>query len=206
MRYLFFLLILLLGNNVLMAQSNITGLEYFIDEDPGVGKGTYRSITASDSLKVQVAIPETELSPGFHYLGVRVVDESGKWSNYLFRSFKVMDTSIAPLVDTATYDLSGFEYFTDKDPGVGKGTFVAANQQEDSTTQQISIPQTDTLKPGFHYLGIRTQDESGKWSNYLFRSFKVIDTNAAPLVDTVQYPIVAYEYFIDEYGNIIKDY
>lgn len=179
---------------------NIIGYEYFYDDDPGQGNGMFiSSFELSDSLSEELTLGGTEdLSFGYHYVGVRSLDETGKWSNYLYRAFKVTDPSDVPVIDNQVYDIVGYEYFYDNDPGQGNGAFISSSSSvTDSLNEELTLSGTDTLSVGYHYVGVRSLDESGKWSNYLFRAFKIDDTTFAPAVDTTVYSIVGYEYFYD---------
>jgi uncharacterized delta-60 repeat protein len=63
--------------------------EYFVGTDPGEGNGTPLSFTGSDGVArdiSDVAIP-LDMPPGSYDVGVRVRDESGRWSNPLMRRF-----------------------------------------------------------------------------------------------------------------------
>lgn len=178
------------------AQS-IVGFEYFIDRDPGVGSATYIDAVANqDSLLQEIVITETDtLSPGFHFVGIRALDESGLWGHYVRRSFKI-DDPLVPVIDTSFKKLVAYEYFIDNDPGVGNGVFIPLQNISDNNETEITIPETDTLLPGFHFVGIRALDESGQWGHYVRRSFK-IDDPLVPVIDTTFSKITGYEYFFD---------
>jgi hypothetical protein len=52
--------------------NQIVAGEYFIDTDPGMGNGTSISLTAGDTVNLNPSISTSSLSPGIHYLYVRV--------------------------------------------------------------------------------------------------------------------------------------
>ena len=63
------------------------------------------------------------ISPGFHFLGIRIKDAEGKWSLYDQRSF---------YLGTVTSDLPhvmAAEYFYDNDPGLGNATPPATRRR-----------------------------------------------------------------------------
>ena len=75
------------------------------------------------------------------------------------------------------------EYFLDTDPGYGNGVVITNIQIGDNLlTFDVS-----TATPGPHVLSVRSQDEAGRWSATLSRSF---------FIDRLQ-DITYVEYFID---------
>jgi hypothetical protein len=81
------------------------------------------------------------------------------------------------------------EYFTDTDPGYGKGTPVAITDGPD-TEMSFSIPLGDF---GLHTLYVRVKDSEGVWSQTLRRVYMVQPLPLDPgfLIDRI-------EYFIEE--------
>jgi hypothetical protein len=88
-------------------------LEYFIDKDPGVGKGQAVSITAADTLYKSFEIKVDTLSTGIHWVHVRILGDSGLWTPYQFFQFTIEDS-------VTQGPVSQLEYFLDKDTSVGK--------------------------------------------------------------------------------------
>ena len=71
----------LLAAYTLIAQPNLSRLEYFFDADPGFGLGTPVPTPASpDVVDFTLSVPTGALSNGFHWLYVRAMDINGKWS------------------------------------------------------------------------------------------------------------------------------
>ena len=89
-------LFILLGMSFSVAtvfSQNITKAEYFIDTDPGQGKGTpVINFAPGDIVNFSFDIPTTTLSDGFHFLATRVYDAEGKWSRYETRGFISLKT------------------------------------------------------------------------------------------------------------------
>lgn len=165
--------------------SKIVGAEYFIDTDPGQGKGKAISITANfDVSDASFTLPLTTVTEGFHRLYLRTRNGSGTWghtSSYMF--FKmvvgVSDTTIAQA-----------EYFVDSDPGHGKATAIAITPAKNIANASFSLP-LSTLTEGFHRLYIRTRDGFKRWSltnTQLFYKYVI------PQTDTT---ITQVEYFVD---------
>ncbi|UOQ97259.1 T9SS type A sorting domain-containing protein [Hymenobacter sp. 5317J-9] len=85
------------------------------------------------------------------------------------------------------------EYFVDTDPGFGAATAIALppTPAADLGSLSASVP-LSSLSPGFHQLGVRSQDSNGAWSLTSRRTFyyEPAALNALANVDKV-------EYFID---------
>ncbi|HWN88544.1 MAG TPA: Calx-beta domain-containing protein [Chitinophagaceae bacterium] len=142
--------------------TNITGAEYFIDSDPGVGAGTQVNIGSSGSVvnfPVSISIP-MQLSSGFHFLSIRVKDQEGKWSLFEQRGFYVAPNPVdAPPIVAA-------EYFYDTDPGIGSASALIVNPTGNIITQTFLVPVPNSLSQGDHILAIRVKDQQGHWSFY----------------------------------------
>ncbi|MFC2126584.1 hypothetical protein ACFLU5_17475, partial [Bacteroidota bacterium] len=135
--------------------SNIDTIEYFFDDDPGVGNAVGISVASSDSINLDLALAADTLSPGFHILGMRVKDENENWSVPEYRLFVVSQTNsltVSPIVR--------IEYFYDDDPGLGSGNLVFSGSQ-DSVQLNFNIP--PPLVAGLHTVTIRAQDADGNW-------------------------------------------
>ena len=128
----------------------VNRIEYFWDEDPGIGKGTVMEYEAGNEVTVSKKIPTEGLAPGHHKLGIRAAGVNG-WGPTLVNNV---------LVSKNGY-INNVEYFWDKDPGFGMGTPLAITPGEEIDLE-ADIP-TDGLTPGNHKLGVRTRGETG-WS------------------------------------------
>jgi hypothetical protein len=146
----------------------ITGAEYFIDSDPGAGKGTQVAVGGSgNTVNFTASIP-ANLSAGFHFLGMRTRDAGGRWGMYERRMFYV-SPEIVTQPDMPA--ITGAEYFIDSDPGAGKGHSVSIGGSGNTVNFTASIPAN--LSAGFHFLGMRTRDAGGRWGMYERRMFYV---------------------------------
>jgi len=156
MKRLSIALLLILSLTTAFAQT-ITNAEYFIDTDLGPGNGIPISIgTPGAVVSFPVAIP-ANISPGFHWLGIRVKDSDGKWGLFARRNFYVTQTtSDLPIITQA-------EYFFDTDPGVGNGSPLAIQNTGFSISQIFPIPIPVSMSAGTHRLAIRVKDQAGHW-------------------------------------------
>jgi hypothetical protein len=86
--------------------------------------------------------------------------------------------------------ITAAEFFIDTDPGVGNGTAIAPAPSGANPTFAASVP-TTSLTNGFHFVGIRTKDNVGKWGLFETRGFYI--SSSATNVSN----IAAAEFFID---------
>ena len=65
----------------LAAQPNLSRIEYYLDIDPGFGRGTAISFPAGNNASdIALNINPATLSEGIHILGIRALDADGVWS------------------------------------------------------------------------------------------------------------------------------
>ena len=174
--------------------TDIVAMEYFFDTDPGFGIGTPVTVTAGTITSTAFDIDLTGLSPGFHKVYFRSMDENDIWSLiYVQNLVTVAEYPLAP-----STDIVAMEYFFDTDPGFGSGTPVAITAgTATSTAFDIDI---SGLSTSFHKVYFRTKNENDIWSlNYIQNLVTVAEYPLAPSTD-----IVAMEYFFDTdpgFGN-----
>ncbi|MBI4645982.1 MAG: T9SS type A sorting domain-containing protein [Bacteroidia bacterium] len=154
-------------------QPQLSNAEYFFDSDPGVGNGAALTVTAGDSVNETANISMTGLSVGYHYLFVRVLDDSAQWSIYRKHKVYVYDTTYTDMTVTQPQIIDA-EYFYDTDPGVGNGTGISLTPG-DSVDVNTTIS-TIGLNQGQHDLFIRVKDSNNVWSLYAVRYFYICDT------------------------------
>ena len=169
-------------------ESVISAIEYFWDNDPGLGKAaTVPFGNAKPGESVSFSIPTDGLAPGIHRLGVRSKDLG--WSPTVYRLVAVK--SITP-----EYYAQYIEYFCDEDPGYGNG--MREELQPDATGNNVSFEvSTAGLSNGVHTLYARTKAIG--WSP-LVCYFVRVQGGDAQIIDEI-------EYFWDEdpgYGNGCK--
>lgn len=168
--------------------------EFFIDSDPGVGNATPISFSVSDAVSFPITIPVNTLSSGFHVIGIRVIDNEGRWSVFTQRTFYI----VPPVNGSMAATVVKAEYFIDQDPGVGNGVVLpitSANPQSNIFTIDVS-----SVNPGFHRMCIRYQDNLGRWSHFMNRTFYIVPIDATPATH-----ITKLEYFIDVDPDINTD-
>lgn len=151
--------------------------EYFIDNDPGLGKANTISITPGESIQNSFSINTDTLPVGLHKLYVRTKNKASKWSSYSRRMFYISPNQADDYIVAA-------EYFFNTDPGVGKGDSIAIlpGNYIDGTYSA----KTTGLPPGWNILTVRTQNSRGEWSVF---SRDSIELTNCPVYENVAYHI-----------------
>jgi hypothetical protein len=78
--------------------SPVAGLEYFIGNEPGVGKGTAIEVDQADSVTVTSALATAALDTGNHVVTVRARNAIGNWGLGTKHVFSVQVGNVAPSV------------------------------------------------------------------------------------------------------------
>jgi len=166
------LFLLALGSTA--GAQTIAAAEYFIDNDPGVGKATpLDSNDGSFNSKTETAektIDTSFLSVGPHLLGIRFLKSDGTWSYTRKTWFYVSGERI----------LTGAEWFIDEDPGKGKGNTIPLpadgawdEPQEEITLDNIDIANLNPDDPNGHTIFVRFCDSDGNWGLTRRATFEV---------------------------------
>jgi hypothetical protein len=171
----------------IIGQTVLSG-EYFLNQDPGIGNGTPLSFMGGvDSVNVEMSVPVSTLSTGFHHLFIRFKTNEQQWGFAEDRTFYLSNALLL-----AHSNLIAAEYFIDQDPGIGFSTPISGVNSSDSIGLVLNIP-LNTLSSGFHHLFIRCKNEQGEWSLSEDRTFYIIQSTHLNRPN-----LVAAEYFVDE--------
>lgn len=149
----------------------ISRLEYFKDNDPGIGNGTEISLNDSqNSIESDLNIPLTNDDEGFHTLYIRSRDTKGSWS--IVEHFSYYNVYLNPGLK-----LKSVEYFIDDDPGFGEGykVEIPVSSQDTVFTFQADL---SCILPGNHKFYVRTLDSLDHWSHTIYDDFNQIVGNA----------------------------
>ena len=166
---------------------DIVDVEYFFDEDTGLGSGSSLSLTQNDTVEISTNIDVSGLDVGLHRLYVRAKDENGNWGIVQSRPVLIQETNN----DSPLPNITGTEYFFDVDPGIGDGSdFSFSPNSEVEISRNIDVSGLDV---GLHRLYVRAQDENGQWG--IVQSRPVLVQMAAP--NNPLPDIVDVEYFFD---------
>lgn len=172
---------------------DIDGLEYFFNDDPGVGSATAIAVSTSRSIDVLRTVNSAVLPTGFHNLFMRTQDQFGRWSLPI-SSLIYVDNSISGEVT----NIQTVEYFFDSDPGFGLGADLTVAAPGNIVDVIDQIP-TSGLSTGFHNLFIRAQDDGGIWGLNLSKLVYADPSGATDISN-----ISRIEYFFDDdpgHGN-----
>jgi len=169
-------------------QNNITGYEYWLDDNYAVK--TSQAVSPSTTFQWQTTIPCDNLATGIHTFSARFIDVTGLWSPTVSRYFYKMP--IPTVINNNT--IVNYEYWIDNEARV---------MQTISPTKQYNMLQNidvDKFGEGLHSVNIRFEDNQGEWSSVLSRYFYKL-----PIPTVVDNKLVAYEYWInDDYTNKVK--
>lgn len=134
--------------------SKISSVEYFWDNDPGVGKATALAITPGHELNLSnMEIPTTGVSQGTHLLGLRAFGEQG-WSPVIIQKVYVPDAN------AGEGNIQRVEYFWDTDPGFGNGIPLTITPAQEVDIDNVQIP-INGLSSGNHQLFLRAYGDNG---------------------------------------------
>jgi len=136
-------------------ETEISYMEYFFDQDPGLGQGIPLSAGASPFVSLQTNISLTGLSAGLHRLYLRARDTNGLWSQLHSRPVLISPESLSGPVDR-------IEYFLDDPVPAGSGAGLSFSPATDVSLSG-TLPLED-LSPGLHRLYFRAKNETGQWS------------------------------------------
>ena len=145
---------------------NIEYVEYFIDSDPGYGKGTSVDLGENDSVYI-FNLSMQPLTTGIHQLYVRARNVEGVWSQVANRAF-VKTTPYATSLSIKT-----IEYYLDADPGTGKG--IDAPFDEDGFGGLVFTVDLNAVAAGEHTLYIRWLNKFNQWEAIGSHIFTVIE-------------------------------
>ena len=192
-KHLVITLLMGLVSLAVLAQADISAMEYYVDNDPGFGNGTPISITPGSLVDIpNEIIAAAALPTGFHTLGIRARNTTGAWGFTEKRAFYIPPTVI--ITNPVPADINAMEYYIDNDPGNGAATAITV-----TTGSLVDIPNeiiaAAALPTGFHTLGIRSKNTDGTWGFAEKRQFYI------PPSPTITTPVVAdiqtLEYFFD---------
>ena len=153
---------------------SIVSAEYFIDTDPGTGKGTAVNDVQFGNAEVAVSfdIDTADMSVGIHSLFIRLKNSEGNWGLKRQYKFEVSEPAI----------IGKAEFFVDEDPGVGAGTPIsAADGTFDQGHESLEeLFETTDLNAGEHTLYVRAMDSYQRWGGIVQSDFEILE----PLVVT----------------------
>lgn len=141
---------------VFAPMADVASAEWFVDIDPGYGKGTGVNMSAGNNV---LTISTKGMTTGMHLLGVRSCSKSGQWSPTITSTLYIAE----PL------DVAKAEWFVDTDPGEGRANSIDINGNNETV---FTVP-TASLTAGSHSLTVRIMTAAGHWLPYTVTPFDV---------------------------------
>ncbi len=180
-----FILFVLLGLSLgSISQNNLTGYEYWFNED--YSARITQPLSSADAI-ISDNVPSS-LSEGINVMNIRAFDQNDLFSSVLSTFF--FKTTIQT---SSNKQISAYTYWFDED--FVNGQTVSVTQQEDIVLTAL-LPTTN-LTNGFHTFHIRFTDNSGLVSGVTSRHFY-----KTPGSTNQNNAIAKYEYWIDSnYSN-----
>ncbi|MGH7449817.1 MAG: hypothetical protein ACRENG_00575, partial [bacterium] len=145
----------------------VTYAEYFIDHDPGRGKGI--SITIDQAIKLPLKPPALNLKKG-QKIFFRIRDAENRWSEPAAISYPGFGI-------TRQASIAYAEYFVSADPGRGNGTKIAINPADSVIVKSPGVVLSKGQK-----LHLRIQDTERRWSEPAALSYPPRSILAAEIV------------------------
>jgi hypothetical protein len=170
----------------------ITDVEYFFDNDPGIGQASRTAVSPNGSDLATPTFSTNGVIPGYHIMGVRARTGSGQWS--VTRTYPIIIFPGVNTASTSASQISHIEYFWGNDPGFGAATNVSVTLTNESAVVPLTVP--NNIQPGFYLLGVRARTGVAGWSITKIHPFVVWSSTVNPGTQTGG-NIVRMEYFID---------
>lgn len=162
----------------------IVQAEYFFDTDLGVGQNPPLTIVPGDTVLFSSAVPVTGLTPGYHYLYVRIKDENDQWSTTLVKRLYIYDNPV-PSIPPPAQIVEAEYYFLNADPGPGNGVDIPLSGAD--TVEVTATISSNQFMGGVLPLNIRVRDSNGNWS---YCSTDTVYKNGALLLTIANRPLV----------------
>ncbi|MCW3110546.1 MAG: hypothetical protein JWQ09_5052, partial [Segetibacter sp.] len=139
---------------------NVTAVEYYLDYDPGKGKGTPVPITAGTNLAdLTFNVDLTDIVGGTHFVSVRAKDGNGNWS--FVNSFEFTKPGTSPTITTL---VSANTFCAGANVNVGYQMSAAVPfKANNKFVAQISDAQGSFLNPG-EIGSINATNDAGSFS------------------------------------------
>jgi len=155
--------------------NTINGYQYWFDND--YSSNILTSISTTDKLELNTAIPLETLTNGLHSFNIRFRDDRNRWS--------ISSNDFFYYHELITNNINSYQYWFDNDYSKETTEVVSPNGKLILNTS-ISL---ETITDGLHLFTIQFKDDKGTWSipqNQYFYYNELTDSN-----------IIAYQYWFD---------
>lgn len=140
------------------AEQDITYVEVFWNDDPGIGMGKQIELDELDEIEQELNLTLTDRNLGLQLLGVRFKNSGGLWS-------QTNDMPVFIQKHNSNFKdqkLVAGEYFWDNETGAGKAIPIVITEKDTIIdTRDIT---TDYIEEGMHLLSMRFKNTAGNWS------------------------------------------
>jgi hypothetical protein len=144
----------------------ITEVEYWVDGNPP----TLVDVEDLAQLSISELVGTSSLTVGLHNVYMRCRDDLGRWGAVERRSLIVT----SPFGTSQPRELTAAEFFVNVDPGEGNGVSIPLPQDGTWDEGEETVQTVVTGLPlGLHQVGIRVQDDAGRWSKPVLDSLIV---------------------------------
>lgn len=161
---------------------DVTEIEYFFDDDPGVGLATkWPAFSQGSPIDLAESLPEaSSLSSGQHVLVSRAKNANGVWGFYERRQIIIKENFIAT---PSLSPITKMEFYIDgNDPGVGNATDIPITPNTLIDLNTVDVAPSGTLIDGQHTFTIRAMNQDGIWGLPETSTFDVLDDCNQPVV------------------------
>lgn len=177
---------------------NVTDLEYFIDNDPGVGNASKMDFAKGEKdFIVTKTINLDNIGDGLHTLFIRAKDENENWSSTFVSHFICEDMD--------KWKINEIEYFIDDDPGLGEATKINFSKSS-KLLLNLNID-LNSFTEGVHTITFRSKNNLKIWSrNYVF-NFEIKEGLAVTNFENknlIAYPSPTTGQFTIEFENALN--
>lgn len=136
----------------------ILQVEYFIDQDPGLGKAVSLPYVADEQGNMVFNANLSEAPIGLHKIYIRTLDTNGTWSLLQSKTFIKLNG------DGGTKSIVAAEYFFNDDPGMGDGIPIEIPSDQTGFDISVVLDIPELSPPGYQQFYLRVKDNTGAWS------------------------------------------
>ncbi len=158
-------------------EQQISEIEYYFDEDPGVGNGIPLEVSTENDVEMMASLDASGLSRGMHTLFIRAKQQDGVWG------LPIKKLVLVDQADPYTVgQIVAGEYFLNTDPGFAEATPFTVEPGIDIEAS-FTIPGS-YLPVGDQILFVRVQDEFGRWGMYSSFTFNLLEVPFVELTES----------------------
>lgn len=145
----------------------VCNLEYFIDDDPGIGNGTIIQLSEQIQIEHLLVLDSNVVPYGFHNIGIRASGTNGKWSHPYYMQVLGIDTPEVDNIRSFTWYITGPELVIP----LQNSELILPNQEFVDVTRVISL--VDLVQGQSYYLHVYASSETGARSQEIVVPFTV---------------------------------